>query len=741
MLTRKILMIFALGIFILSLFPHFVFAQNSEKSVLIVHSYNQGYKWVDNITEGIQSVFNKKKDDESIDLRIEYMDTKRIFEPEYLNQLAEVYDYKFRDNQPDLIISSDNNAFNFLLARRDTLFPEVPIVFCGVNNFKDSMIAGHPKVTGVVETFGLKSNFDFILTNHPNLKKIVVIGDKTTTGKAIKPQIQEVIPIYQDSVEFEFWDIYTMEEFLENVADLSDDTVMFFIGIFKDAAGNYFDYDESISMISKKSSVPVYGFWDFYLDNGLVGGMITSGFHQGKAAAELSLEILRGKAVEEVPILRESPNRFMFDYNQMKRFGLELSDVPGESIIINKPPTFYSEYKTEIWIIIIVLLIGSIITFSVIYVVKFQEKEVVKTLTTFKNIVFDSKDLTQRLNVDAQKDVFKISEGLNKFLDEFHEMIINIDSASQKITSSSSYLESLSTKIREISETITHTVRYISEGANEQSEQMGEVTGFSEDSYSVTEQITDLAGETRDFTQNALKSADSGIEFSDKAIESIASISEVTQDSVETVGTLNTKSKKIGEIVNVIRKISRQTNLLALNASIEAARAGEQGRGFAVVADEIRNLAVQTNQALEKISALIEEAQSTTDQTVEKMSKVSEKVQHGEEVIKKSSEILKKISSDLEDIFNAVNNISYVSERQQTSINKLVQAIEATSAISEETAASAEEISSTTEEQMRLTQESSTAFTNLTKIATDLDELIGEFTVNQADTHSDTETT
>jgi methyl-accepting chemotaxis protein len=694
---------------------------------------------VDNITEGIKSVLSTKEADESIDLWIEYMDTKRIFEPEYLNQLAEVYDYKFRERQPDLIISSDNNAFNFLLARRDTLFPGTPLVFCGVNNFKDSMIAGQTKITGVVETFALKSNFDFILKTHPNLKKIVVIGDKTTTGKAIKPQIQEVMPAYQDSVEFEFWDTYTMEEFLENVGDLSDDTVMFFIGVFKDAADNYFDYDESISMISEKSNVPVYGFWDFYLDNGLLGGMITSGFHQGKAAAELSLEILRGKAVEEVPIIRESPNRFMFDYHQMKRFGLELSDVPGESIIINKPPTFYSEYKTEIWISIIVLLVGLIIIFSVIYVVKFQEKEVVKILTTFKKIVFDSKDLTQRLKIDSQKDVFKISEGLNSFLDEFHEMIINIDSASQKITSSSSYLESISTKVRNISETITHTVRYISEGANEQSEQMAEVSGFSEDSYSVTEQITDLAGETRDFTQNALKSAESGIEFSDKAIGSITTIAEVTEDSVQTVGTLNTKSQKIGEIVNVIRKISRQTNLLALNASIEAARAGEQGRGFAVVADEIRNLAVQTNEALEKISALIEEAQSTTDQTVEKMSKVSEKVQEGEEVIKNSSEILKKISSDLEDIFNAVNNISYVSERQQTSINKLVQAIEATSAISQETAASAEEISTTTEEQMQLTQNFSKALSNLIKIAADLDELIGEFNVNDVEINSDSE--
>lgn len=88
------------------------------------------------------------------------------------------------------------------------------------------------------------------------------------------------------------------------------------------------------------------------------------------------------------------------------------------------------------------------------------------------------------------------------------------------------------------------------------------------------------------------------------------------EQSHATVSALSDTARRIGEVVKFINDIASQTNLLALNATIEAARAGEAGKGFAVVASEVKNLANQTAQATEDISAQVSSIQNGSSEVV-----------------------------------------------------------------------------------------------------------------------------
>ncbi len=175
----------------------------SQKHVLVLNSYHQGYAWLDGIMKGIKSVL--QNNGHNIDLNFEYMDTKHYTDKSYLEQLYKIYKLKFQNRKFDVVIACDESAFYFTLEHHDEIFPKIPVVFCGVNGFKDSLLKGHKDFfTGVVEELDIKKTLDIALKLHPGTRKVYVIHDRTTTGMTIAKQVHKVIQRNNYPVAFVF---------------------------------------------------------------------------------------------------------------------------------------------------------------------------------------------------------------------------------------------------------------------------------------------------------------------------------------------------------------------------------------------------------------------------------------------------------------------------------------------------------------------------------------------------------
>lgn len=337
---------------------------HEEKNVLLIHSYHKGMLWADGITEGVEEVLDLEET--GIDLHVEYMDTKRISGTQLDEYFFSLLQYKYGGMHLDAIVTADDYAFRFVVENREELFPDVPIVFCGVNFFEEAMLRGYRDITGVVESYDVEATLKLAKNLHPKLDNLFIINDLSITGRANKRRINEILQRNELYSKVTYLDDVSITKLRSSLQDLPEDALVLLMTFNEDNQGNVFRYRESIALIRDVCSAPMYKVWSFYVGRGIVGGKVTSGYRHGAQTAEIVKRILNGESVEQIPVQMHSDNIYMFDYNMLKAFGISRANLPEGSVIINQPDTFYARYSHLFWtaLIILILLLAIIVLLS-----------------------------------------------------------------------------------------------------------------------------------------------------------------------------------------------------------------------------------------------------------------------------------------------------------------------------------------------------------------------------------------
>ncbi|MEO9904235.1 MAG: methyl-accepting chemotaxis protein [Nisaea sp.] len=202
-----------------------------------------------------------------------------------------------------------------------------------------------------------------------------------------------------------------------------------------------------------------------------------------------------------------------------------------------------------------------------------------------------------------------------------------------------SRVESLQGMASEIERTAGDAVQEVSSNAQKMDEETGAMSESASNVHSSTGRVASAAQQALDNAESvsaATTELSSSIQEIATQVSSattaISTAVEVGDTSQKTIGSLSEAADKIGEIATLISTIASQTNLLALNATIEAARAGDAGKGFAVVASEVKNLASQTEQATNEITAQIEGVQKATKASVDAVGQMVKQITTVDEI-------------------------------------------------------------------------------------------------------------
>lgn len=362
----------------------------NKKNVIVLNAYHQNYHWADEIMRGIFTVFDDKK---KVELFVEYMDTKRCSDSVYYEQLANIYKHKYNNVAIDAIIACDDNALNFLLKYRQEVFPDIPVSFNGIVDYSNTRLQGQKGYTGVHESFDLPANIRLIKKLHPKVKEIVFVSDLTESGKALIARMNRAVPQFENQLKFTYLINEDLEVVKSKISSLSDSSIIIWAIYMRLPNGQFMSSNESIYIIKETSQRPVYCIWDV-VGQGVIGGKISPPFYQGYGAANKARQILAGISPDSISI-DDTPILFKFDYNELKKFNIRESDLPEGSAIINKPFSFWAEYKLMIIGVFFAFAFLIALVFMLFYLYRKSKKDEVVILKRNQELKQISETLKQ----------------------------------------------------------------------------------------------------------------------------------------------------------------------------------------------------------------------------------------------------------------------------------------------------------------------------------------------------------
>jgi len=301
-----------------------------------------------------------------LDFYAEFLDTARWPEGEAQVAVHEFIRRKYAQRKLSVIIAVARPAINFMRIYGDELFPGVPIVAYGDSDVLRNWEPGRP-ITGSLAKIELSATVELILRLQPGTREILVISGASDSDRWRQSDARRQLDRLEKRVKLTYMDAGSVQDFVRTVARVPDGTVIFFLTMYQDSAGNKLLSHEVLARIAKEARVPVYNQTATHVGLGIVGGVVFDPEILGRETAQLTLRLLRGERVQDLPI-QESKSIFpMVDWRQLRRWKLDEKRLPAGTVVRFRDPSAWESYKGYMIGGVVLILAETLLIFGLVW--------------------------------------------------------------------------------------------------------------------------------------------------------------------------------------------------------------------------------------------------------------------------------------------------------------------------------------------------------------------------------------
>lgn len=315
--------------------------------VLMVHSFGSSAPPFTTHSTAFESAIAKELGT-AVDLDHVSLEMARYAQPDMEEAFVEFLTKRFTKWQPDLVVPIGSPAGRFVAKFRDRLFPQMPVVYTGMDKRTLPADAFARNATFVGEDFDLKGLVEDMLQLVPETNHIVVILGATPLERYWTAQFQEAFKPFEGRVKFTWVNDLSFDQMLDLVSKLPPRSFVLLGLLLRDASGVTYNEDFALARLHAVSRAPINGLFQHEVGLGIVGGRLYQGELEGVEGARVAARILRGEPASSFPPLVIGTSKPTYDWRELRRWGISESRLPPGSVVLFRQPTVWQRYRWHV---------------------------------------------------------------------------------------------------------------------------------------------------------------------------------------------------------------------------------------------------------------------------------------------------------------------------------------------------------------------------------------------------------
>jgi PAS domain S-box-containing protein len=335
-----------------------------KKTVLVLYGRPLSLPANRMIEQGLTAALSSAHAD--LEVFSEYLDLTRFPAARYGDDIVRYLRARYETRKPDVLIAVSNTTLQFVLDHRDELFPGAPIVFTALDHREVEGKAMPPDVTGLWMAWDYQRTLELALQLQPKTREVVCVAGTGVDEQPWNKEARKTLERFATRVRTRWLDKLPLQAVLDEAARLPLDSVVLYIPMSRDGAGQSVSHFVVARQLAEASRVPVYGLSRPQLEQGIIGGALVDFSEIGSKTAALALRVLAGERLPLLSAPDPTTDPLLINWHALKKWRVPESRIPAEATVLYRNPSLWDEHRrliiaTALTLILQLLLIVGLI--------------------------------------------------------------------------------------------------------------------------------------------------------------------------------------------------------------------------------------------------------------------------------------------------------------------------------------------------------------------------------------------